>query len=81
VRRAASLAEGGRGLQVIQALAAQWGIFRLPGAQVVWCDLGQPLRAPAADAWAWLHSVLAACPLTAGAMCRLPALSAPVGVR
>ena len=72
VRRAAGLAEGGRGLQVIDALAAQWDSFRLPGAQVVWCDLGQPLRVPAADAWAWLHRVLAACPLGHGAPC-LPA--------
>ena len=52
VRREASWAEGGRGLQVIVALAARWDTFRLPGARVVWCDLGQPLRAPAADAWA-----------------------------
>ena len=51
VRREASWAEGGRGLQVIVALAARWDAFRLPeGARVVWCDLGQPLRAPAADA-------------------------------
>ena len=63
VRRDAGLTEGGRGLQVIDALAAQWDTFRLPGAQVVWCDLSQPLRAPTADAWAWLPRVLAAYPL------------------
>ena len=41
------LAEGGRGLQVVDALAARWGSFRAARAQVVWCDLGQPL--PATD--------------------------------
>jgi anti-sigma regulatory factor (Ser/Thr protein kinase) len=81
VRRDAGLAEGGRGLQVIHAIAAQWDSFRLPGAQVVWCDLGEPLRAPASDAWAWLHRVLAVCPLTAGTTCRLPTPPAPAGVR
>jgi serine/threonine-protein kinase RsbW len=81
VRQAASLAEGGRGLQVIQAVAAQWDSFRLPGARVVWCDLGQPMRASAADAWAWLHCVLAVCPLTVGTTCRLPVPPAPAGVR
>jgi anti-sigma regulatory factor (Ser/Thr protein kinase) len=60
----AGLAEGGRGLRVVDALAARWDTFKLAdGSRVVWCDLGQPLRAPAADAWAWLPPVLAACPL------------------
>jgi len=68
---------GRRVVEVIHAVAAQWDSFRLPGAQVVWCDLGQPLRAPAADAWAWLYRVLAACPLTVGMTCRLPAPPAP----
>jgi anti-sigma regulatory factor (Ser/Thr protein kinase) len=81
VRRDASWAEGGRGLQVIDALAAQWDSFRLPAAQVVWCDLGQPLRVPAADGWAWLHRVLAVRPLTAGPAYQLPASPAPAGVR
>jgi hypothetical protein len=81
VRPDAGLAEGGRGLQVIHALAAQWDSFRLPGARVVWCDLGQPLRAPAADAWAWLHRVLAACPLTDDTTRGLPAPPAPAGLR
>ena len=52
------LAEGGRGLRVVDSLAARWGSFRLAGAQAVWCDFGQPLRAAASDAWAWLHPVL-----------------------
>ena len=51
------MAEGGRGLQVVDSVAVRWGSFRLPGAQAVWCDLGQPLRAPDADAWAWLRTV------------------------
>ncbi len=62
--RADELAEGGRGLHVVDALAARWGSFRLPGAQVVWSDLGQPLRAPDSDAWAWLRLVLPVCPLS-----------------
>jgi Histidine kinase-like ATPase domain len=61
----AGLAEGGRGLRVVDSLAARWGSFRLPGAQLVWCDFGQPLPAPAGDAWAWLPPVLAARPLAA----------------
>lgn len=60
----AGSAEGGRGLQLIDAISAQWGCFRLPGAQVVWCDLGAPLRIPASDAWAWLRPVLSTCPLS-----------------
>jgi serine/threonine-protein kinase RsbW len=64
----AGLAEGGRGLRVVDALAVRWGSFRLPGALVVWCDFGRPLRAPAADAWAWLPPVLAACPLSPAAL-------------
>ena len=53
------LAEGGRGLLVVDALAARWGSFRTAPAQVVWCDLGQPLPAATAEAWAWLNAVLA----------------------
>jgi len=56
-------AEGGRGLHVVDSLAARWGSFRLAGAQAVWCDFGQPLHAAASDAWAWLHLVLAVCDL------------------
>jgi Histidine kinase-like ATPase domain len=59
----AGLTEGGRGLHVVDSLAARWGSFRLCGARVVWCDFGQPLRAPASDAWAWLRLVLSFCSL------------------
>jgi anti-sigma regulatory factor (Ser/Thr protein kinase) len=81
VRRTESLAEGGRGLQVIDALAVQWGSFRLPGAQAVWCDFGQPLRAPDADAWAWLRRVLAAFPLGDSVPFRPAARPALAGAR
>jgi serine/threonine-protein kinase RsbW len=49
---------GGRGLHLVDALGAGWGSFRLPAAQVVWCDFGQPLCATAANAWAWLPGAL-----------------------
>jgi hypothetical protein len=54
-----------RGRLIVDAMAAQWGSFRLSddGTRVVWCDLGQPLRVPAADVWAWLPPVLAGRPL------------------
>jgi anti-sigma regulatory factor (Ser/Thr protein kinase) len=58
------LAEGGRGLQIVSSLATRWDTFRVAGARVVWCDLGQPLRTRAGD-WAWLGPVLSACPLSA----------------
>jgi hypothetical protein len=58
LRENAALTEGGRGLQVVGALAARWGSLRLAGAQIVWCDFGQPLRAAPGDAWAWLRLVL-----------------------
>jgi hypothetical protein len=64
VRQGADLAEGGRGLAVVDSIAVRWGCFRLPGAQAVWCDFGQSLRAPASDAWAWLACVLSAYPLS-----------------
>jgi anti-sigma regulatory factor (Ser/Thr protein kinase) len=57
------LASSGRGLRIVAALAAQWDTFRLPAARAVWCDLGQPLRVPSADAWAWLRQALAEHPL------------------
>lgn len=50
--------EAGRGLRMVEALTAQWGSFRVNRAQVVWCDLGRPLRAAGSDAWAWLRLVL-----------------------
>jgi anti-sigma regulatory factor (Ser/Thr protein kinase) len=65
LREAGTWTEGGRGLHVVEELSARWGSFRLPRAQVVWCDLGQPLRAPDADAWAWLHLLLSARDLSA----------------
>ncbi|HET9968229.1 MAG TPA: ATP-binding protein [Streptosporangiaceae bacterium] len=81
VRRAESLAEGGRGLQVIDALAAQWGSFRLPGAQAVWCDFGQLPRVPDADAWAWLRRVLTSFPLNDSVPFRWAARPALAGAR
>jgi anti-sigma regulatory factor (Ser/Thr protein kinase) len=67
LRQADAGTEGGRGLHLVQELSAQWGSFQWPGAQVVWCDFGRPLHAPASDTWAWLRLVLAACPLSAPA--------------
>jgi hypothetical protein len=80
VRSGAGLDEGGRGLQVVASIAARWGSFRLPGGQTVWCDLGQPLRAPDADAWAWLRRVLDAYPLVDGAPCHPAGRPALAGV-
>jgi hypothetical protein len=67
------LPEGGRGLRVVDSLAASWGSFRLLGAQVVWSDFGRRLPARAGDAWAWLPPVLATCRLVPPgvATCRL----------
>jgi Histidine kinase-like ATPase domain len=45
-------AETGRGLQVVSAVAAQWGWRDIPGGKVVWCDLqvsGQPAGLSAGD--------------------------------
>jgi hypothetical protein len=61
------LAEGGRGLHVVNSLAARWGSFRLADAQAVWCDFGQPLHTSPSDAWAWLHLVLSVCNLSSPA--------------
>ena len=63
LRQGIGLAEGGRGLQVIDSVAARWGSFRMSGTRVVWCDFGQPLRALTGDDWAWLRCVLSACTL------------------
>jgi anti-sigma regulatory factor (Ser/Thr protein kinase) len=74
------LAEGGRGLRLVDALSARWGTFRLPDAQVVWCDFRQPLPAAAGDAWAWLPPVLTAHPLApdgAAGSCPARAAAAP----
>jgi anti-sigma regulatory factor (Ser/Thr protein kinase) len=59
LRDGSGLEEGGRGLHVVDALSAQWGSFRALQAQVVWCDLGQPMHAAAGEAWAWLSAALA----------------------
>ena len=77
------LAEGGRGLHVVDSLAARWGSFRLAGALAVWCDFGQPLRAAAGDAWAWLHLVLSVCDLSAPGrpVAAMPGTLAAVGAR
>ena len=64
LRESGGLAEGGRGLQVVNALAARWDCFLLAGRRVVWCDFGQPLHAAPGDAWAWLRLVLPACNLS-----------------
>ena len=66
LRDSSGLEEGGRGLHVVDALSAQWGSFRAVHAQVVWCDLGQPMHAAAGEAWAWLSAVLAELTLAAG---------------
>jgi anti-sigma regulatory factor (Ser/Thr protein kinase) len=78
------LAEGGRGLRVVDSLAARWGCFRVAGALAVWCDFGQPLRAAAGDAWAWLHLVLSVCDLSAPGRpvaAIVPGTLAPAGAR
>jgi anti-sigma regulatory factor (Ser/Thr protein kinase) len=77
---AATLAHGGRGLRIVESLAVQWGSFRLPGAQIVWSDLGRPMRVPAADAWAWLPPVLAEWPLGPAPSAAVPAPVAPAMV-
>ena len=59
------LAEGGRGLRIVDSLAARWGTLCLAGARAVWCDFGEPLHAAASDAWAWLQLVLSVCSLSA----------------
>lgn len=59
VRDVDPFTEGGRGLQVVEALSVRWGTFRAARARVVWCDLGQPLPAHAVEAWAWLSALLA----------------------
>ena len=59
LRDPGKLDEGGRGLQVVDAVAAAWGTFRAGHAQAVWCDLGKLLEFTGA-AQAWLRPVLAA---------------------
>lgn len=66
---------GLRGLQIVDALTTRWGHFRIGNARVVWCDLGEPLHVPAADAWAWLRRVLSKDSLSAPA--RPPVTAVP----
>jgi anti-sigma regulatory factor (Ser/Thr protein kinase) len=40
-RRYASHAAGGRGLHLVGALSAQWGVDRLPSRKTVWAELGR----------------------------------------
>ncbi|HUY46046.1 MAG TPA: ATP-binding protein [Streptosporangiaceae bacterium] len=59
LREAGELEEGGRGLRVVDAVAAAWGSFRAGSAQAVWCDLGKPLNVVVStDASAWLRVIL-----------------------
>ncbi len=37
------VAAGGRGLHLVDVMAASWGTRRIPGGKIVWCDL--PRRA------------------------------------
>jgi anti-sigma regulatory factor (Ser/Thr protein kinase) len=64
LRPAASFEESGRGLHLVNDLAARWDTMLLAGARVVWCDLHTALRVPAADGWAWLTPILSACDLS-----------------
>jgi serine/threonine-protein kinase RsbW len=67
--------EGGRGLRVVDAVAAAWGSFRAGHAQAVWCDLGKPLDGIAdSETRAWLLAILATVALAAP-----PATTAVVG--
>jgi hypothetical protein len=64
LRDPGTLAEGGRGLHVVDGIATAWGHFRADSAQVVWCDLGKPPDAAGLDARAWLRPVLASARLS-----------------
>ncbi len=57
-------AEGGRGLQVVDVLAAAWGQFRVGSAQVVWCDLAKRLDSSTSGSWSWLPAVITGVRLT-----------------
>jgi Histidine kinase-like ATPase domain len=62
------LQEGGRGLQVVDQLAAAWGSLRIGNAQAVWCDLDERLDSAALSTqWAWLRAIVAAGVLSAPA--------------
>ncbi|MGA4539975.1 ATP-binding protein [Uniformispora flossi] len=38
----AEFAEGGRGLAVVRAVSAQWGVQPRAGGKVVWCEVARP---------------------------------------
>jgi anti-sigma regulatory factor (Ser/Thr protein kinase) len=59
LREPARSEEGGRGLQVVDMIAAAWGQFRVGSAQVVWCELGKPLDSVLSDPWSWLLAAIA----------------------
>ncbi len=50
-RSAGPAEEGGRGLMMVDAIAAAWGACRVDGGKVVWADLGAspPERESAAE--------------------------------
>jgi len=74
LRNPGDFEEGGRGLQVVDVIAAAWGSFRAGHAQVVWCDLGEPPdSAAASDTWARLRAVIATVALAPAAA---PAIAA-----
>jgi hypothetical protein len=51
--------EGGRGLQIVNAVATAWGSFRAGRARVVWCDLGAVQdECVGAHRWGWVGAVL-----------------------
>ena len=58
LRQTARSEEGGRGLHLVDMIAAAWGQFRLGSAQVVWCDLANPLGSVLSDPWAWLSAAI-----------------------
>ncbi len=59
LRDPAASDQGGRGLRVVDTIAARWDGFRIGQAQVVWCDIGQPLDGATGDTCAWLARLLA----------------------
>lgn len=78
LRQPARSEEGGRGLQVVDVIAAAWGQFRIGAVQVVWCDLGKPLDSVLSDPWSWLLVAIAGvgptgpCSSSAGTSDRIP---------
>lgn len=64
LRPASTSEEDGRGLRLVDELAARWDTFLLGSTRVVWCDLHAALHVRAADAWAWLSLILSVCDLS-----------------